>query len=228
MPTTYKGLQVPLSSDLADGPAAFRDYTDSLPAADALASATIPVGSVVSTVAATAPANWLLLDGSTVAGAQTAWPKLWAVVPAAWRSGVDLLLPDARGRSIIGVDPTNVGIDAIGEKAGAATVALAEANLPPHAHAQQGALTSGGASARHNHGSAAGGGSQFLVTNFAAGYQSLPAGSGVSGTGLTGNDIQEHAHTTTLSGPTGNGNGTAAAIPLLHPVIAFNYIIRAA
>src|SRR5262245_34647960 len=31
MPTPYKGLTIPLSSDLADGPAAFRDYTDSLP-----------------------------------------------------------------------------------------------------------------------------------------------------------------------------------------------------
>jgi len=225
MPTAYKGTVIPLSSDLADGPAAFRDYTDSLPGADALSSATIPVGSVVSTVAATAPVNWLLLDGTTVAGAQTAWPKLWAVVPAAWRSGVDLLLPDARGRSIIGVDPTNVGIDAIGEKAGASTIALAEANLPPHAHAQQGSFGSGGATARHNHGAAGGG--QFIETFFGAGI-SAPAGSGARGSSLTNTDTPDHAHFTTISGPTGNGNGTAAAIPLLHPVIAFNYIIRAA
>ena len=76
MPTPYKGLTVPLSSDLADGPAAFRDYTDSLPNGQFLAVATVPVGAVVSTVAAVAPTNWLLLDGTTVVGAQTAWPLL--------------------------------------------------------------------------------------------------------------------------------------------------------
>lgn len=38
MPATYKGLTVPTSTDLADGPKAFRDYTDTLPASDALAA----------------------------------------------------------------------------------------------------------------------------------------------------------------------------------------------
>jgi hypothetical protein len=36
MPATYKGLTVPVSTDKADGPAAFRDYTDTLPASEAL------------------------------------------------------------------------------------------------------------------------------------------------------------------------------------------------
>lgn len=31
MPTTYKGLTIPVSSDLADGPTAFASYTDTLP-----------------------------------------------------------------------------------------------------------------------------------------------------------------------------------------------------
>lgn len=31
MPTTYKGLNVPVSTDLADGPTAFTQYTDTIP-----------------------------------------------------------------------------------------------------------------------------------------------------------------------------------------------------
>jgi len=220
MPTTYKGLTVPLSSDLADGPAAFRDYTDSLPQGDLFDTILVPIGTVVPTVRTSAPANWLLLNGLTIAGGQTLYPELWAIVPASWQSGVDLVLPNAAGRLLVGVDPATPAIDAVGEMTGAKTVVLVAANLPPHAHVQQG--NTGGASARHRHG--ASGGGQFVETAFAAGLQ-LPGGAGAVGATLTNTDTPDHVHA--LSGNTGNGPGTSTPVSIMPPVIAFNYMIRA-
>jgi microcystin-dependent protein len=220
MPTTYKGLTVPLSSDLADGPQAFRDYTDSLPASEAFIEGMLPVGSIVATCRTTAPARWLLLNGVTVTGAQTTYPKLWAVVPASWQSGADLILPNAKGRTIIMLDPGDTAIDTPGELLGAKTVVIAATNLPPHAHAQQG--NTGGASARHRHGTTGGG--QFVETAFAAGLQ-LPAGSGAVGANLTNTDTPDHTHT--LSGNTGNGPGTSAPLNVMQPSIVMNYMIKA-
>lgn len=63
---------------------------------------TVPAGSIISTIAAAAPTGFLLLDGSTVSGGQTIYPNLWAVIPAGWKSGANIALPDARGRTVIG------------------------------------------------------------------------------------------------------------------------------
>jgi len=225
MPTTYKGLTVPIPTDLADGPKAFQDYTDTLPGADAFKAAMVPIGTIVMTCRAGPPAGWLVLNGHLEVGAQTAYPELWAVVPVAWRVGADLQLPNCLGRLFIGMDPTNTAIDTIGELAGSPTATLAEANLPPHAHAQQGSFASGGASARHNHGAAGGG--QFIETFFGSGILA-PAGNGARGSGITNTDTPDHAHTTTLSAPPAHGAGTAAPVPILPPVIAFLPLIRAA
>jgi len=224
VPTTYKGLVIPLSSDMADGPAAFRDYTDSLPASEAVLSTALPAGFLGWTCAATAPVGWLLLDGATVAGGQTLYPKLWAVVPVGWQSGVDLILPDCRGRLVIGRDPADTNLDVVGDKTGGKTVTLVAGNLPPHPHVQQGTVTTGGASARHRHGSTGGG--QFVETAFAAGLQ-LAGGSGAVGANLTNTDTPDHTHQATLSGNTGNGPGTSVPVNIMPPVMAFNVVIRA-
>ena len=221
MPTTYKGLTVPISSDLADGPQAFRDYTDSLPASEAVLATMLPVGSVLQTIVTAAPAGWLLLDGSTITGAQALYPKLWPLVPASWQSGTNLILPDARGRGVVCLNPADTALDGIGEVGGSATVVIGSTNLPPHAHAQQG--NTGGASARHRHGTAGTG--QFVETFFGTSL-SLPAGSGAQGANLTDTDTPDHVHA--LSGNTGNGPGTSAPLNVRNPFIVLNLILRAA
>src|SRR5262245_57453699 len=207
MPTAYKGTTIPLPTDLADGPKALQDFVDSLPASDLIAATSIPPGTIIVPCRTTGTVDWLLLDGSTVTGAQTTYPKLWAIVPAGWRSGADLILPDCRGRLLIGLDPANTAIDALADKSGAATAALAEANLPPHAHAELGTIATTNESAQHNHGAAGGG--QFVETFFGSSLQ-LPGGSGARGGSLTGANVQSHNHSVTLSGNTGAGLGTAA------------------
>jgi hypothetical protein len=100
-----------------------------------------PAGLVEATVAATAPGGALMLDGSTVTGAQTLHPELWAVAPAAWKSGADLILPDARGRTIIGAG-TGAGLTArtLGALVGVESVTLsaAESGVAAHTHGTSG------------------------------------------------------------------------------------------
>lgn len=200
MPTAYKGLMIPLSSDLADGPRAFQDYTDSLAASDVIKSI-LPAGAVISTVAATAPTGWLLLDGTLVVGAQTAWPNLWAVVPAAWRVGADLQLPDARGRLMVGVDPADTSMDAIGEKGGSKIITVG--NLPSHSHG--GTTSTGGA---HVH-------SGVMTFTGTGGNLNLTPGYNLGSTASAG----DHNHTIPAEG---------GGQPFMPPFIAFNWIIKAA
>jgi microcystin-dependent protein len=107
--------------------------------------------------------GWLLLDGSTVVGAQTLYPALWAVPGvASWKSGANLVLPDMNSRFLIGKYGT------LGVIGGANSVTLTTAELPAHthtlsahthehphthtiAHTHTFADTSGGVSANHTH-----------------------------------------------------------------------------
>lgn len=96
------------------------------------ANASIPGGSVILTIAAAAPAGWALLDGSTVVNASTLYTETWAASPVAWRSGSNLVLPDARGGTVF---MQGTGF-ALGAKTGANTKTIGVGNLPAHHHDQ--------------------------------------------------------------------------------------------
>jgi len=72
--------------------------------------------------------GWLLLNGATIVGGQTLYPSLWAVIPAGWKSGADIVLPNMNSRFPIGTYAT------LGAVAGPNTVTLTEANLAVHDH----------------------------------------------------------------------------------------------
>lgn len=77
-----------------------------------------------------APTGFTLIDGSTIANAQTLYPDLWAVAPASWKSGANLVLPDWRG-----LMPMNVSAaHALLTTGGAETHTLSGAELPDHTH----------------------------------------------------------------------------------------------
>lgn len=96
-----------------------------------------PAGTIVASIAATAPSGWFILDGSTITNGQNTQPALWAVIPAGWKSGANIVLPDARGRTIVGAG-TGSGLTArtLNSTFGAETVTLsaAESGLPAHNH----------------------------------------------------------------------------------------------
>jgi hypothetical protein len=74
-----------------------------------------------------APEGWLLF-GATYTTADVLYPDLWAVAPAAYKSGTSLVLQSVDGRAIMGGGT-------LGATGGANTHTLITANLPAHAHA---------------------------------------------------------------------------------------------
>ncbi len=123
MATTPQGLPYPLGSDDNDTAQDLQDL------ATELDTRVWNPGDIKATIVAAAPAGWLLLDGSTIVGANTAHPDLWAVAPASWKSGNDLNLPNMStgGRALRGGGT-------LGSETGTSDVVLTSANLPPHNH----------------------------------------------------------------------------------------------
>lgn len=85
-------------------------------------------GSIMAYIGTSAPTGWLLLNGATVTNGQTLYPALWAVIPAGWKSGANIVLPSMANRVPVGNNGTLGGI------AGSMTHTLGVANLPSHTH----------------------------------------------------------------------------------------------
>lgn len=87
----------------------------------------VPAGTITATIRSTADTGYLLLNGSTITGANLLYPALWLVVPGSWQSGTSLVLPNMANKLIGGV-----GTITLGALGGDNTIL--EANLPSHAH----------------------------------------------------------------------------------------------
>lgn len=84
-------------------------------------------GDIKSTIRSSAQPGWLMLDGTSHLNANVEYPDLWAIVPAAWKSGTTLLLPNM-------TDAVLMGGGVLGTLAGTNSRTLVTANLPIHAH----------------------------------------------------------------------------------------------
>lgn len=103
----------------------------------------LPVGTLAPSILTTAPTDWVLCYGQTIASADSAYPDLWAVVNSAFKSGTSLVVPDLRGRAPFGLDNMG-GSDAgrlaasntFGTTGGAETVTLtaSESGTTAHGH----------------------------------------------------------------------------------------------
>jgi len=103
---------------------------------DQPSSALGPIGTIVDYIGTTAPTGWAVLDGSTITGGQTLYPALWAILPASFKSGAYIVLPDTRGRVVVGRNPSDTDFDNVGDTGGAKTVTLTSAQMPVHTHTQ--------------------------------------------------------------------------------------------
>lgn len=94
-------------------------------------------GDIKFTAASVPPTDWAMCDGTILVNGQTTYPDLWAVIPAAMKSGANIVLPDLRGRAIIGTG-TGAGLTARALLAtgGVETVTLtaAQSGLRSHQH----------------------------------------------------------------------------------------------
>ena len=187
----------------------------------------VPVGVVLDYSGSTPPSNFLAIDGSTIVGGQTLYPDLWTVIPASWKSGANIVLPDGRGRTSIG-SGTGVGLTArtLGSTGGSETHTLsaAESGVPAHSHtlgshthgmqSHTHSGTTGGINANHTHGFS-GTTSGQSADHYHAGWGggnivgtsgTVSAGITVTGTGYayapnTNGASNDHSHT--YSGNTG-------------------------
>lgn len=92
--------------------------------------AALPVGVSLDYIESTAPAGWLAMIGQTVVDGQTLYPLLWAKLPASAKSGANIILPDTRGRVVVGYNSSDTDFDTIAETGGAKTHVLTQAELP--------------------------------------------------------------------------------------------------
>lgn len=76
------------------------------------------------------PPHSLELNGQTITDAETDYPALWAVIDPSLKSGSDIVLPDYRGRFLVGAG----GAYSLGDTGGSESVTLTVDELPPHAH----------------------------------------------------------------------------------------------
>lgn len=101
-------------------------------------NSTVPVGAVLDFAGDTAPAGYLLCDGSTVS--RTTYARLFAAISDKWGAGdgsTTFKLPDFRGRVLLG-SGTGSGLTArsLAATGGAETHQLSSAEMPSHTHTQ--------------------------------------------------------------------------------------------
>jgi len=96
------------------------------------ASRLVPAGTVAATVRSSADTGWLLLNGATVANANTSYPALWAVAPTSWKSGTSLVLPNMQQKMLFGQGGS--GGTTLGATGGANTATIGTTHLPKHTH----------------------------------------------------------------------------------------------
>jgi microcystin-dependent protein len=104
--------------------------------------ATSPVGSIVQFAGSTAPAGWLLCDGTAVS--QALYPSLFTVIGGTYNQSGGQSIPSAglfrvpllTGRIPVGRDASQTEFDVLGETGGAKTHTLTSAEMPSHTHTQ--------------------------------------------------------------------------------------------
>lgn len=93
----------------------------------------IPVGSVTTFSGSTAPAGWLMCDGT--AYSNTAYPDLQAIVGNTYggTAGSTFAVPDMRGRVPVGKAASGT-FNALNNNGGAETHTLTSGQMPSHSH----------------------------------------------------------------------------------------------
>lgn len=157
----------------------------------------------------------VLVIGQTITDAETIYPLAWANLPTGWRSGANLVLPNASGRLIVArddMDGSDGGLSSLsntlGATGGSRTVTLAQANLP--AYNLTVTEPNGGLGHRHDDGD------DTAANTAAAGTDRQEPGAGTAGSKRTG-------YSTTGITVASGGSGTAFSIE--QPAIVANLIL---
>lgn len=96
---------------------------------------TLPIGSITAYGKETAPANWLICDGSAVS--RTSYADLFAVIGTKYGEGdgsTTFNLPNLKGRVPVGLDSDDTDFNTIGKTGGEKTHQLTINEMPSHNH----------------------------------------------------------------------------------------------
>jgi microcystin-dependent protein len=192
----------------------------------------VPAGVIVSTLKSTADTGWIALNGTTVAGAQSAYPALYSATSgiSGWWSGSTFTPPNMTNKMLEGV-----GTTAVGQAGGSNTTTLGVSNLPAHTHTASSTSTSTSTvtDPGHSHtltnGSLVvrqdGGGDAKLTANSSYGPYNTYTLSNVSNT--TGISVATSTSTSTTVTGGGNGTSTGDAVTVTNAHIAVYFQIKA-
>ena len=207
------------------------------------AAVSTPSGSIVAFAGSTAPAGWLLCDGTNTYSRVT-YSALFAVIGTTYSAGngTTFGVPDLRGRTIIGVGQgsglTNRGLSVT---VGAETITLNASQIPSHSHPNIVYGSNGGNTGYmsnnqvHNHSQliAAGAGLGTGANGFAnlgGGYldRLIVRGNEKAGWDVYTNNSPNLDHTHTFTPVIENKNNTGGDNPHnnMQPSMALNYIIK--
>lgn len=128
-------------------------------------SGLIPTGGFLPFGAATAPAGYLLCDGSAVS--RTTYAALFAVIGTGYGVGdgsTTFNVPNAKGKMIVGLDAAQTEFDTLAETGGAKTVTLTTTELPAHTHSLSGREPVSGSGQSHAQRTTASSGNDASVT----------------------------------------------------------------
>ena len=199
------------------------------------AEVALAAGSIMAWGGATAPANWLIADGSAIS--RTVYASLFAAIGTQYGVGDGLTtfnLPNLKGRVVVGKDSAQTEFDVLGETGGAKTHTLTVTEMPSHTHIQD---SHNHTQDSHNH-SQNSHYHQIITRSNVVMQHELNGGSSVHGTRYNSNMANELAtasSTATNNATTATNQATTAtnqntggggAHNNLQPYIVLNYIIK--
>jgi microcystin-dependent protein len=186
----------------------------------------VPPGSLMMYIASSAPAGWLLCDGTAVS--RVTYSALFSIIGTTYGAGDGLTtfqLPDTRGRTLIG-GGTGAGLTArsIGQLGGAETHTLTTLEMPSHTHT--GTTNSEGLHSHTHNANAEYPGSGLVYRNGQSTREDADSGQANeinldTARALSIDSNGAHTHTFT-SASTGGGN----AHTIMQPFLVVNYIIK--
>lgn len=210
-----------------------------------------PAGTINQFAGSSAPAGYLICDGSAVS--RSTYADLFAVIGTTYGVGngsTSFTLPDFRSRVPVGLSASDTDFSPLGKTGGGKNHNITGAQLPAHNHSS-GSFSFASAGS-HSH--SISGSAQSTTTTTSPTSHSMPfirdAGSQYNdgqydelrfyngGSYIQPTDMDwlpignaslsiasDGSHSHTISGSTGD-TGSGSAIPLLQPYVAVNYIIK--
>jgi microcystin-dependent protein len=179
----------------------------------------VAAGFILQYAGTTAPAGWLLCDGSAVS--RTTYAGLFAVIGTSYGAGngsTTFNLPNLKSKIPAGYYASDADFNLMGKTGGAKTQTLTAAQLPAHNHGVGSLSAASGGSHSHSLSD-----KHAPDRTVASGFLSSLT-KGYSTTSRTTGSDGSHSHT--LSGNSGS-TGSSSAFNIMQQYITVNFIIRA-